>query len=156
MQLPLRPAWLCCSSHARARSQRTDPSGATVPALTGQGSAPLLPPPAAKPEVPGIPAQLRTPTAPFAGRTLGRGCLETPAQLKLAGQQRGRGCISFTTCKIPPAARVTILRTARDYSSLEPAVAQAGQSSPMLQESNHKQFREFLFSASTQLQAECK
>lgn len=78
------------------------------------------------------------------------------ARLKLAGQQRGRGCISFTTGRALPAARGTFLRTARDCSSLELAAAPAGQSSPTLQESNHRQFRQFLFSASTQLQAECK
>lgn len=117
----------------------------------------------AKPKAPGIPAQFRTlwdPTASFASQTLGRGCQGPTAQLKVSEQQRGRGCISFITRRALPAARVTFLRTARDCSSLERAVfqcnqeLQAGQSSPTLQESNHRQFRQFLFSATTQLQAE--
>ncbi|KAK4824603.1 hypothetical protein QYF61_016872 [Mycteria americana] len=55
-----------------------------------------------------------------------------------------------------PEARVAYLKTARDCTKLELAVAQAWQSSQTLQEEcNHKRhkFRQFLFSASTQLQA---
>lgn len=50
----------------------------------GQGSA-------AKPKVPGIPAQLRTPTASIAARTIGRGCLEVLSTAGTGRAAQGKG-----------------------------------------------------------------
>lgn len=134
-------------SHERCRCRSS---------LRGRALQPLLPHPQPHRRYLGSRHSSAHPQRPLPAGPLAGAASRPSARLKLAGQQRGRGCISFTTRRALPAARVTFLRTARDCSSLELAVAPAAQSSPTLQESNHRQFRQFLFSASTQLQAECK
>lgn len=150
VQLPLRPAWMCCSRRARARppAHRHEQwrchschRGRVLqpnPRYLGSQHS------CAHPQHPSLPG-------PLAGAAW-----RSSAQLELAGQHRGRGCTGFATWRTLPGARVTFPKTARACSSLELTAAQAGQSSPTLQESNHRLFRQFLFSASTQLQAECK
>lgn len=163
VQLPLRSAWMCCSRRARAHPPAHRHEQCRCHSChRGRVLQPLLPLPPAKPKVPGILAQLCTPTAsiahpqhPSLAGPLAGAALRPLAQLELAGQHMGRGCIGFTI-QSPACSPGHFPQNCRACSSLELAVAQAGQSSPTLQESNHRLFRQFLFSASTQLQAECK
>lgn len=88
MQLPLRSA--------APDEPEPDPDSQTGAAplsqlSRGQGSAPSLAPPPAEPKVPGIPAQLRTPTASFASRTRGRDRLEALSTAETGRAAEGKG-----------------------------------------------------------------
>lgn len=88
MQLPLRSA--------APDEPEPDPDSQTGAAplsqlSRGQRSATSLAPPPAEPKVPGIPAQLRTPTAFFASRTCGRDRLEALSTAETGRAAEGKG-----------------------------------------------------------------
>lgn len=128
-------------------------------------------PPASARNIPAPPPSLSSSRVPSAKVAQAQVRHERPEFMAVINQ-RGKNCVRLccfiAQAKAGPAGAAVGRRkkpsacwpgrpppTARDCPELAPAAAQAGQSAPALQEefshSRHK-FRQFLFSASTQLQ----
>lgn len=86
----------------------------------------------------------------------GNNCAHLRCFIAQAKGGAGKGCGGKTGRKPSACSSGHLLKTAQDHMKLELAVAEARQSSQTLQEEcNHRRhkFGQFLFSASTQLQA---